>query len=79
MSRLLTLATVANVLGYAPAYVRRIAADQGKPPAERRYSNAYHERFPQFIRDGNRKTYFVTEGSFNAWMARRGRKWEVAL
>ncbi len=79
MSRLLNLSVIARALGYSSDYLRKLAVDQGRPANERRFPEATHERFPQFIRDGNRRTYFVTEQSFNAFMTRRGRKWEVAL
>ena len=78
MTRLLRLAVVARALGdYSPDYVRRIAADQGRPPQERRYPEATHERFPPFIKDGNRRSYCIAAQTFDVWMARRGRRWEA--
>lgn len=79
VTRLINLAVVARCLGYSPRYVQRIAADQGRPPSERKYPEATHERFPPFVKDGNRKGYFVTEQTLAAFFRRRGRVWEPPL
>lgn len=75
MNGLIPLCVVAETLGLRPSYVRKIAADQGRPVSERRYPLATHERFPPFVHDGNSKKYFVPAATWAAHLRWRGRVW----
>lgn len=76
MTRLIPLAVVARALSLEPSYVRRIAADQGRPKEQRRYSEATHARIPLFIRDGNSRAYVCTEQTVIQHLKRRNRHWQ---
>lgn len=71
MTTLLTIKQIAPALGYAPASLRKIVADQGRPPHERKYPRHIHEGVPPMIKHGH--LWKIPAHVFEAHMTRLGR------
>jgi len=80
MKRLIPLRIVAQQLGsYSPDYVRQIAADQGRPPNERKFPAETHAHWPPFVQDGPARRWFASEQHVIALEQKRNRKLESSL